>query len=88
MGRNRQHLKYLQHYRLLVDNGMELICGICSLPIIHREKISVDHIHPLSLGGSQHRYNFQPAHIKCNSRRGNKPITNEKSHPLTKEKGK
>lgn len=75
MGRNRQHLKYLGHYRFLFDRGEELACGICKLPITRREQITVDHIHALSTGGSNHPYNFQPAHAKCNNRRGNRPLT-------------
>lgn len=74
MGRNRQHLKYLAHYRFLFDNGTKLVCGICTKAIERREQISVDHINPLSLGGSNHAYNFQPAHTKCNNRRGNKEL--------------
>jgi 5-methylcytosine-specific restriction endonuclease McrA len=49
------------------------VCGICHRPILDRERISLDHIVPLSRGGTVCRLNTQPAHHSCNSRRGNRP---------------
>ena len=35
---------------------------------------SVDHIHPLSLGGSHEQSNLQWAHLRCNQRKGARPL--------------
>jgi 5-methylcytosine-specific restriction endonuclease McrA len=66
--------KTLKKWKAMFDYGYRFDCGLCNRPIEDREELSVDHIHPKSLGGENRRYNFQPAHIKCNNRRGNKPI--------------
>lgn len=49
------------------------VCGICLEPILHIETATVDHIIPISLGGSNHRNNVQLAHPKCNRKKGNDP---------------
>jgi 5-methylcytosine-specific restriction endonuclease McrA len=66
--------RVLKKWKAMLDYGYQFMCGICDKPIEHRDELSVDHIHPLSLGGKNHHYNYQPAHVKCNNRRGNKPI--------------
>jgi 5-methylcytosine-specific restriction endonuclease McrA len=55
------------------------VCWICEEPIIttglpprHRLGPSVDHVVPRSKGGSDHIANLRPAHLGCNSRRGNR----------------
>jgi hypothetical protein len=56
------------------------ICGICKEPIDLRLQypnllsLSVDHITPVSQGGTNLQSNLQPAHLICNSKRGNKPL--------------
>ena len=56
------------------------ICGICHEPIDLRLQypdplsISIDHIIPVSQGGNNFQGNLQPAHLICNTRRGNKPL--------------
>ena len=53
-------------------------CGICGTPIDMSLKwpdvqsFSVDHIIPVSLGGSHDRENLQPAHLSCNARKSNR----------------
>lgn len=54
------------------------VCGICSDPVDHAltypdpMSASLDHIEPLSLGGSHTRDNSRCAHLRCNIRRGNR----------------
>lgn len=48
------------------DDGM---CGICDEPVA-RSKASVDHVAPVSKGGSHTWDNVQLAHLICNSRKG------------------
>jgi HNH endonuclease len=61
------------------DKGL---CGICKDPIDLRlqypdlQSLSIDHIVPVSLGGTNLQSNLQPSHLICNSKRGNKPLTN------------
>lgn len=50
------------------DNG---ICGICRLPVDPADW-HLDHIHPLSAGGSHSYDNIQVAHPRCNLSKGRK----------------
>lgn len=47
------------------------ICGICGNYCI-RKKASLDHIRPLSKGGTHTWDNIQLAHFNCNSKKGDK----------------
>lgn len=58
------------------------VCGICGKKIDKRLKypnkmsVSIDHIIPLSIGGTHEARNVQAAHLDCNRRKGNR-ATNE-----------
>jgi 5-methylcytosine-specific restriction endonuclease McrA len=51
-------------------------CGICTLPIDlalpwnHPLALTIDHIHPVSAGGSDDESNLWPAHRRCNEEKG------------------
>lgn len=48
-------------------------CGICGLDILTMKDATIDHILPISLGGSTlDPKNMQLAHEKCNRLKGNK----------------
>jgi 5-methylcytosine-specific restriction endonuclease McrA len=53
-------------------------CQICFEPIDrnvsprHRLAASLDHVHPLSLGGAHTYANIRLAHIGCNAKKGNR----------------
>jgi hypothetical protein len=53
-------------------------CGICALPVDPALtwpdplSVSLDHITPVSLGGSHTRENTRCSHLGCNSKRGNR----------------
>lgn len=57
----------------------ESACWLCgglidfTLPAFHDWAFEIDHVHPLSLGGSNTRDNFRAAHRICNLRRSNGP---------------
>lgn len=66
-------------YRKKVLRGeVPAICRICDkkidldLQFPAHESLSVDHIVPISLGGTNREANLRPAHYACNIRRGNK----------------
>lgn len=66
-------------WRAVIYGPDFLVCGICYLPIDrrlrwpHNRSPSVDLIVPYSLGGDPHDLsNLQPAHVECNSRKGNR----------------
>lgn len=51
------------------------ICAICTLPVTETEgpmRPSIDHITPLSKGGTHDPSNVQLSHYRCNLRRGNR----------------
>lgn len=53
-------------------------CGICTKPVSkthkypHPRSASLDHIEPISLGGTHTKTNVQLAHLDCNVRKGNR----------------
>lgn len=50
------------------DKGL---CGICGKPV-ERSKMSLDHILPISKGGTREPKNVRLAHLSCNKGRGNR----------------
>lgn len=54
-------------------NGM---CGICQKSKV-RKKWHMDHIIPVSKGGTHCYYNLQPSHVRCNLRKGSKLIATQ-----------
>ena len=51
---------------------LPITCSICRKDIRFREDLSVDHITPRSKGGTSSFDNLQPAHKRCNQKKGNK----------------
>ena len=69
-------------------------CSICGLPINlslpypHPWSLTIDHIMPIAKGGETTEENLQPAHFKCNRRKGEKlGITIEQINELREEQG-
>lgn len=73
LGRSRRELLALRA-RLLEASGGR--CGICHLAIDatlrwpHPLSATLDHIVPLSAGGSDAEENLWPAHLRCNLEKG------------------
>lgn len=55
------------------DGGL---CGICGQPVMESEQ-SLDHIIPISLGGTHEPANVQLAHRVCNSQKGTKVLSGD-----------
>ncbi len=55
----------------LILRGEYVECALCHCPITNAADLSLDHIVPHSLGGSDYLYNMQPAHRRCNEAKGN-----------------
>lgn len=53
------------------------ICHLCGFPGAD----TVDHLIPRSKGGTNHPSNLAPAHMSCNGRRGNRPLSAFYRHP-------
>jgi 5-methylcytosine-specific restriction endonuclease McrA len=64
--------------KLLLRNQLVALygrsCWLCGGSISYNSIVSIDHVRPLSAGGSSKIHNLRPAHEKCNRRRGNGPI--------------
>lgn len=58
--------------RALVVATYGRTCHLCHQPI--RGTVSIDHVIPRSKGGTDDIANCRPAHLKCNVRRGTKPV--------------
>jgi len=70
--RDQQTVRWLRK-QLVQRDG--LVCGICGKPIATAREITIDHIRPLSKGGSDKLTNLRLAHEPCNVRRGNEETT-------------
>lgn len=72
------------------------ICHICKEPIAsHGQPTgvgslvgSVDHLTPVSKGGTDYPSNLKTAHIHCNKARGNRPVTDSRNDSVTEVEGK
>lgn len=69
-------------------------CSICGLPINislhypHPWSLTIDHVLPIAKGGTTKDGNLQPAHFKCNRRKGEKlGITLDEINDLRREQG-
>ena len=54
---------------LVKRDGM--VCALCGEPIATLSEVTIDHIVPLSRGGTDRLDNLRLAHEACNKRRGN-----------------
>lgn len=82
--------------RIVRDCGEDgyITCGICgmpinvSLPYPHPWSLTIDHIKPIAKGGTTSEDNLQPAHFKCNRRKGeHMGITMLQINALREEQG-
>ena len=44
-------------------------CNLCGRALRLRD-VTIDHIVPVAVGGTNHVANLQPAHLSCNMRKG------------------
>ncbi len=49
-------------------------CAYCGDTVEDGAKLSLDHLTPYSLGGSNHETNLVTCCMKCNTHRGNRPV--------------
>lgn len=73
MSKNQKQLRLLSYRQSLKAQG-SVTCGLCHKPIIHQSDLTVDHIIPVSKGGTGESRNLQPAHESCNYQKGNRTL--------------
>lgn len=61
---------YKRHRQRLLDQGPPWTCGICGQTITTADDLALDHITPVTQGGANEPSNYQPAHRRCNGRKG------------------
>ena len=66
--RHQKQRKLVRRQRIIDRDGM--LCGICKRAIDCLRDLHIDHIIPLSRGGSSQPNNLQPAHRLCNLKKG------------------
>lgn len=59
-------------YKSLLFGADKVVCGICQELITDLSELTIDHIVPLSRGGTNFPENLQPAHQSCNWSKGSK----------------
>ena len=70
---NTQNIAKLTEDVLKRIKGEETVnCGICGRAISDADEFQVDHIVPITKGGTHELENLQPAHENCNKRKGNR----------------
>ena len=57
-------------YRIAIDNMVYPECPYCKQPITNQDDLTMDHIVPRALGGTDNIENLQPMHKLCNSDKG------------------
>lgn len=70
-----QKSSWLKKQRAKIQAGVVVLCHICEQPISlggdkGKGSLTADHIIPKALGGTDGRDNLQPAHARCNHKRG------------------
>jgi len=51
------------------------ICYLCEIPLVSIRNASIDHVIPLSRGGSNRVSNLRLTHIGCNNKKGSKLVS-------------
>jgi 5-methylcytosine-specific restriction endonuclease McrA len=72
----------IQTLTALVKETYPPLCWLCHAPIDTDAEYSLDHVVPRSMGGDVWDINnIRPAHLRCNSSRGNRTPTRKQSIP-------
>lgn len=58
-------------YAEMVSKQPLVCCPLCGMPM-HITEVSIDHIVPISKGGTNDRSNLQLTHVWCNLEKGDK----------------
>lgn len=66
---------YSRETRRILFEKQQCLCGICGQPMKNNKTSNLDHIIPLSKGGRSIIENLQLAHVKCNSEKADKILT-------------
>ena len=73
---SRLSVKAWPYMRWSLWGAQDGCCAICREPIaasaVDGAEVNIDHILPLAAGGSDHRFNLQLTHVRCNGSKGAK----------------
>lgn len=69
-----EYIKYRKEITEKIRRGEPVVCHICGKPIEDVDDLHIDHVIPVSRGGTSGRDNLKPAHVWCNIRKSNKKI--------------
>jgi hypothetical protein len=68
-GERREHRRIRGYRRLRIIERDGSTCGLCGA-VVAPDELDIDHIVPVSRGGSDEDDNLQVAHASCNRRKG------------------
>jgi len=63
------------------------ICYLCDLPFSDKNRPTIEHVHPLSKGGTWDLDNLRLAHKKCNTDKGNRVFVDGVLEPKSRRIG-
>ena len=63
-------IKKIAVWKGKIRRGIYPICVLCGKPITDIKQLSTEHLLPKSKGGTSADNNVEPAHKRCNNRKG------------------
>lgn len=78
--------KKIARWKEKIPLGIYPTCVLCGKLITSVKELSVEHIKPISRGGSDDDTNLYPSHKKCNFEKGNMTLREYVNYLRQKEK--
>lgn len=67
--RNKSNKRRWERAHLIDKYGA--VCALCRVPFVKMREITLDHVIPISKGGTDEVSNYQLAHLACNQLKDN-----------------
>ena len=78
--------KKIAQWKGKIPQGIYPTCILCGKPITKLNELSVEHILPISRGGTDDDSNLYPSHKKCNFEKGSMTLSEWVAYLRQKEK--